>query len=132
MPSKDPLDRPITLRDIAEARAALRAAGKLDSVRNVLDRIEATAVEPPRTDFIRVRFGTTTFTTCRVASQPARRVQVGDLVTVRRPDFNSVVRVVRVLAADVTPPGVLASIPLAVAISPEDAKRIEDVIGPVR
>lgn len=131
MPNTDPLDRPLTVRDLINARETLGRNVPLNT-RRLVEQLEKNAKTAPRTDFVRVSFGTGLgrLYTYRVANQPTRRVRVGDLVTVRPNEISSQPQIVRVVEVDVPEPKV--SNVSCVAISPEDAERIEAVIGKVR
>jgi hypothetical protein len=129
MPKTDPLDQPITVRQLADVVKDIRGSGSMPTMRRVIDQLVTDASE---TDFIKVRFGSgRTDYVYRVAQQPARRVQVGDLVTVPpRPSVSSNPQVARVSEVNVHRPPLSSR--TAVAISPDDAERIEAAIGKVR
>jgi len=122
------LDKPLTLRDLRNARDNVLANGGAPGLRSVIAELEK---DLGTTDFVRVNFGGKSNYTYKIAEMPTRRVQVGDLVTVGSNVITSRPTVARVSAVNVPEPrtGVGAK---AVAISPEDAERIESALGRVR
>lgn len=124
------LDRPITLRELSEWTESRKAAKKPTTlgafVREALHKAR-------KTDFVKVRFGgKMPEHTIRIVNQPTRRVQVGDLVTVAPNGWVAQPQVVRVREIDVPAPVIPKANAVAVAISPEDAERIEASLGRVR
>lgn len=124
------LDRPITLRELSEWTESRKAAKKPTTlgafVREALHKAR-------KTDFVKVRFaGKMVDHTIRIVNQPTRRVQVGDLVTMAPNGWVAQPQVVRVREIDVPAPAMLKASAVGVAISPEDAERIEAVLGRVR
>lgn len=122
----DNLDRPITLRQLVEAFGKINTY-KTGGLGRLVDQLVA---DTTQTDFIGVRFGGSREYVYRVAEQPARRVQVGDLVTVPPNSSVDQPQVARVTAINVPRSAFVSAV--AVAISPEDAKRIETSLGSVR
>lgn len=126
-----PLDQPITIRQLKRAYEKTHQAGSaaLDFDRAVKHLVED--AEPKQTDFVKV----TTGEVVRVVGQPTRRVQVGDLMTVEAHAsrvLGATPRVRRVAAINCPFPVGEARPPLkAVAISPDDAARIETALGRV-
>lgn len=128
MPKTDPLDRPVTLRELKDAFDSERASRVNNTFAKVVAKLVADASV---TDFVKVRFGSAARRyVYRVSEQPARRVQVGDLVTVGPNGFSSQPQVGRV--AEINVPAPTESQAVCVAISPEDAARIEAALGSVR
>ncbi len=128
------MDKPITIRDLERAAERLRemhlSASWLGWLLEALKYTRPGSAPVGHTDYVRVRnTGTVSLDICKVARQPARRVQVGDLVTVAGDSEPH--RVKRVLEVDVPKPITTPVIRKASAISPEDAKRIEDELGRV-
>lgn len=125
----NPLDQPITRREILEAADASRQKG--GGYYSFADFVEALEnVAPEHTDYVRVAVGLradATAVAC-VAGQPLRRVQAGDLVTAVTSPSN-LPRVTRVREIDVPKPEGYQFVGTAVAFSPEDAERIESAIG---
>lgn len=121
------LDKPLTLRDLKNTRDNLVSRGEICTLRKVIDQLEK---DLGTTDFVRVNFGGTSNYTYHVAEMPARRVKVGDLVTVQPSMMSARPQVVRVVEVNVPKPK--RSFAEAVAISPEDAARIEASLGRVR
>lgn len=122
----DPLDRPVTLRELLDAGKGSRLPAFMTRLANA---IVAGREEASQTDFIRTRGSDRVF---RVVSQPTRRVQVDDLVTVQARYQSNSPRVCRVSKINVPEPTTPHSDRWrAVAISPEDAARIEAALGPI-
>lgn len=121
------------MSDIIATRAEVQAelARATEYIRQLNEHLRLYPVE---TDYVEVRFGGGfELYTYRIDAQPtSRRVQVGDLITVpatgsTRPQ-PQVVRVEKVNS----PAPTRFTGKRAVAISPEDAARIERVVGKVR
>lgn len=135
----DPLDLPITLRQLKDTYDAVHRERGASNLRTVLHRLEQEAnaareivAKPELTDFIRLDFGGPQEYTYRIASQPlSRRVQVGDLVTVPPSVMSELPLVARVTKVNVGRPVAPRSKPV-VAISPEDAATIEAAVGRVK
>lgn len=126
MPKSDPLDRVVTVRDLSEAMQAARVKHGVASVRGLVEALTG----PQKTDFVRVRFGSSINSyVYKVHEQPARRVQVGDLVTAPASSMSTQPQVARVIEIDVPTPRI--SKRRCVAISPDDAARIEAALGTV-
>lgn len=134
----DPLDQPITLRDLIETAAEVekerRQYGLERNSARFSEVVKRLQEKLSTTDFIGVRFGGAggygRQYVYKVAAQPAgRRVQVGDLVTVPANVNATQPQVVRVSEINVKRPHI--STVKAVAISPDDAARIEAAVGPV-
>lgn len=133
MPKTDPLDRPVTLRELKDAfennqSVALPNGLFTKTVATLVAKAEADA----QTDYVSVTFGGNRTYPYKIAEQPARRVQVGDLVTTGPNAYSSAPQVARVVAVDLPKSKYERIGALAVAISPEDAKRIEAALGKVK
>jgi hypothetical protein len=126
MSINDPLDRPVTLRELVDTYNALKVEkGYAPTFKTTLSRL---VDDLGQTDYIKVRFGTGLGRyTYRVANQSQRRVQVGDLVTVPPSGMSDQPQVVVVTHVNVPTPTTIRpqSVKQAVAISPRDREVLE-------
>lgn len=128
VPKDGYLDQPITLRQLKQAfEEASPPPGR--TFNNTFFRTVEALLRPPETDYIAVNFGNSMRRyVYKVASQPARRVQVGDLVTIAPNMLSSQHQVVRVMEINVPKPATGGDT-VAVAIAPDDAAKIEARLG---
>lgn len=122
------MDQPITIRQLKDALDRVNTRGMTTGI--FVRAINDLAGRATTTDYIKISQGGTLNPVYKVAEQPTRRVQVGDLVTVGASFASTLPRVARVTTINVAKPWKVNGL-VAVAISPEDADRIQASLGKV-